>query len=334
MDQNAAKITGTLVAFGIAITLPLVTLGNQKMKVDRMEPTADSIWKILNSSMYLKGENIDACRAEADCFAQVADKWRKAETPQKIQALGGFVDLGGQLKPAFGENPRRYGPYLVEEHLIEAVVEALMHEDQELRNLACRILARETPDTLVRDHSLAIESALKKHPDLRDGARLVGKLANNRAWKLLKSSKALQDDDSLVVSAAFGKLGDFHREVELIEAYRAEADLREKETFALLLGYIAKPKSLLVLARDLRSPLFYTWNQKGRRSFRLHVIEALSLAYPMEPLLWKPGSYPRNDEYYVEIEAWAQRVLGVEWSAPRPPFLYEEQVPLAKPMKR
>lgn len=61
---------------------------------------------------------------------------------------------------------------------------------------------------------------------------------------------------------------------------------------------MATPKALNTLAADLRAPFTYAWNQMARRSFRLHVIEALSLACPFEPLLWRPESAPIPGRYF------------------------------------
>lgn len=69
----------------------------------------------------------------------------------------------------------------------------------------------------------------------------------------------------------------------------------------------------------------------AQRSFRLHVIEALSLAYPFEPLLWVPCYRPTGDAYYEQIENWAVKTLGVTFTRPRPPFLYQEDAPMRRP---
>jgi hypothetical protein len=113
----------------------------------------------------------------------------------------------------------------------------------------------------------------------------------------------------------------------LIEEYRKEKRDGPKREQAAMLGFVATPKAILALARDLRNPMTYEWNQMSRRSFRVHVIEGLGKAYPMEPLLWKPDGTPRDDRYYDGIEAWAEAKLGVTWDTPRPPFLYEMEAP-------
>lgn len=189
----------------------------------------------------------------------------------------------------------------------------------------------ETPDSLVRNHASSIEKSLEAFPDIAGGALLLGKLGTQRALELLRESKALQQAEALEVQAAFGKLGVHENEAALIAAYRKATEPNEKRQFAWYLGYMAKPASVLAFARDLRSPFAYEWNQEAKRSFRIHVISALSMAYPREPLLWQPFYRPDGEEYYARIEAWAEQVIGVEWTHSRPPFLYEEEVPMGRP---
>lgn len=331
MEINAVKIFGILLFLSHAIFYPTNANCNPNKKGQRMERAADKVWRTFKSPGYFLEADIDACHADEHCFWQIAEIWRKSGIEDKRLTLEKFPAVGGQLRPVEDQRERRYGPYLVEEALIEVAVEALSVGDGELRNIAGRILSVDTPDSLVRDHSRSIEIAMEKYPETVGAARLMGKLKSNKARKILAGSKALREDNPDLVEAVFGKLGDSGREARLIGAYQAEKDPKKKAFLASMLGYMATPKSLLLLADELRTPYFYEWNQKGRRSFRLHVISALSIAYPFEPVLWKPRSYPSGDGYYEAIEAWGNKVLGVEWKQPRPPFLYEEQVPMAKP---
>jgi hypothetical protein len=249
----------------------------------------------------------------------------------QLRVLERLPELGCQWQPPIDDIPGHYGPFLIERRIIEFVVGALGHENSDIRNSATRILTNDTPDSLVRDHADAIEKALATYPDVPNGTLLIGKLGSNRALRFLQNSKELREADSLDVQAALGKLGIQLSESALVEAYLKEEEPREKRKFAWYLGYMATPKSLLTLARDLRTPLAYEWNQRAKRSFRIHVIAALRMAYPSVPLLWKPFFRPTGDEYYARIEAWAQSALGVDWPHPRPPFLYEEEVPMRRP---
>jgi hypothetical protein len=52
------------------------------------------------------------------------------------------------------------------------------------------------------------------------------------------------------------------------------------------------------------------------------IIESLARALPWEKTLWPPATPPTDDSYYERIERWAERVLGVSWKSPRPPFMY------------
>lgn len=164
----------------------------------------------------------------------------------------------------------QFGPFLVDEAIVGTIVAALAKSaDLDFLDEVMKVLAKSTPDSLVRNHDSVLESVLAHRKDLQ--------------WKGL----------------LIGKLG------------RGDAEL---------MGYMGTPKALNTLVADLLTPFTYAWNQMAQRSFRLHVIEALRQAYPFEPLLW-PSYRQTSDAYYEEIENWAIKTLGINFSRPRPPFL-------------
>lgn len=335
MEVHAQKkVAGLLLGFVLCLALISVSVATGKKKGGKMLGSADKVWSTMVSSGFLKPDEVIDCRAERQCIGILSEKWRRSEKPQKIHLLPKFRNLGGQILEAEGEVPARIGPYLIVDEIVSLLVEALNAEDPEVRDEACRILANDTPDSLVRNHTSLIEKAWVTFPEIAGGALLIGKLGNQRALELFGVSHELQKTDSIEVQAVFGKLGQLEKEAALVTAYQNETDPKEKRNLAWYLGYMAQPKSLIALAGDLRSPFAYEWNQKAKRTFRIHVISALSRAYPREPLLWKPFFRPTGDEYYASIETWAEQTLGIEWNQPRPPFLYEQDVPMRKPASR
>jgi hypothetical protein len=333
METHAKEMIRVAICSTVVLSLLLfsISCGKNQPKGGRMPGSAEQVWSTMVSSAVLSTESIESCHKESNCVEAIISIWRNAGLAEKIQAMPKFVRLGGQRLGPDGDVPARIGPYLVDARISAMMVEALGHEDSDLRDEAGKILANQTPDSLVRNHWVSIEKVLTRFPVITDATLLIGKMGSQSALAFLRRSKELQNADTLDVQAAFGKLGVQTSEIALVSAYNQEKDPREKRQLAWYLGYMAKPGCVNALAQDLRSPLAYEWNQKAKRSFRIHVISALSLSYPEEPLLWKPFYGASGDEYYSAIEQWAVNVLGTEWTKPRPPFLYEEEVPMRKP---
>lgn len=296
-----------------------------------MNAMAEKVWGEIKASETPEEADILACQSDSGCLPLIVSKWQTATLEIRKRILLTFPYLGGQWQPAQGDVPGQFGLYVTKPVLVEGLVEALGDPDPEIRNGAGRMLALVTPDSLVRDHAIPIEKSLRARPDIDKAALLLGKIGSERALRFLEESEAVKSGDPREIQAAFGKLGDTAKENALIDAYLSEREPKIKKRRAWFLAYVGRPKSLLILARELRTPYFYEWNQKAKRSFRIHVIEALSSAFPQEALLWRPVFIPTDDTYYSKLEAWAERVLGVQWESPRPPFLYEQQAPMSKP---
>lgn len=114
---------------------------------------------------------------------------------------------------------------------------------------------------------------------------------------VIRSNRIIREQGELWTAQALAKLGDSLTEDHLIKLYKQEKGEGRKRDYAWMLGFVATPKTIL------------------------------TLAYPTEPVLWKPNGTPTDDRYYETIEEWASSKLGVAWDAPRPPFLYEMDVP-------
>ena len=133
------------------------------------------------------------------------------------------------------------------------------------------------------------------------------------------------DADNVIMVRA--RLGDEKAEDALYEAYYGTEGVRQKGELAKRLGYAATERLVAVLADEIRSPDVYLWNQRSRKSLRVHVIEGLHLAFPAEPVFWKPFFRPEDDSYYEAIEVWLVAKLGTTWERERPEFLYQEDAP-------
>lgn len=305
---------------------------NSNTKASSMITRADTIWSKITLHAGLDRDEIRSCQLETGCIEQVVSQWTRSNAKSQADAAENLAELGCQWVEAKGGVPGEFGPYLIDESIVAVLVSAVAGtKDPDLLRAATHILAKITPDSLVRNHADEIETALARHKDLRWKGLLIGKLGNRRGLKVILDSKSYLEGNPSEAFAVLGKLGSTESEQKLIEEYLAEKEGKQKDGLAQLLGYMATPKAVNILAADLRSPITYAWNQKAQRSFRLHVIEALSLAYPFEPLLWRPRFRPTGDAYYEEIEQWAEKTIGVKFTRPRPPFLYQEDAPMRRP---
>lgn len=297
-----------------------------------MNTRADTIWSKITLHAGLDRHEIRSCQLETGCVEQVVSQWARSNARMQADAAADLADLGCQWVESKGDGEGEYGPYLIDESIVAVLVSALAGtKDPDLMDAVTHILSHITPDSLVRNHAAELEAVLGKHNDLRWNGMLIGKIGNRRGLKVIQNSKSYLEGNPSEALAVLGKLGNTEAERKLIEKYHAEKDGTQKEGLARLLGYMATPKAVITLAVDLRTPFTYAWNQRAQRSFRIHVIEALSLAYPYEPLLWRPRYRPTSDAYYEQIEQWAEKTIGVKFTSPRPPFLYQEDAPMVRP---
>lgn len=289
--------------------------------------SVDSILVKINQSYSFQPDEVKAYQENPRVYPVLLEKLRTFEDERQAACIDRFDDLGAAIVPGDGGEKPSFAPYISNLFLIQGLVEFLGDKGEDVREAAVRQLFENVPDLYLRNFGKEVAEKLVAYPQTSRAAQILAKTGSERALTLIRSNRAIREQDELWTAQALAKLGDSVKEDFLIEKYRKEKDEGEKRDLALMLGFVATPKTILALARDLRNPMTYEWNQTARRSFRVHVIQGLSRAYPMEALLWKPDGTPRNDEYYESIEGWAESKLGVKWDAPRPPFLYEMETP-------
>ena len=253
----------------------------------------------------------------------------KDRPPQvRRAALPLLVDLGRPVQKAHGDVPELLAPYLDEPSVVAHLVGALGDEDMGVRNTAALALAAEVPEPALRDHSREVIEAIRKYPGTDGAALLLGRIGAEAGRRLILSTPKLRDASPADTRVALGRLGDHGAESELIKAYQEAKDPEDKAKDALRLGHLGTPRAVLALARDMRTPEAYVWRMNSRRSMRVHLIEALHVAFLTEPAFWRPFYKPEDDSYYDGVERWLTANLGVTWSRPRPEFLYEEDAPI------
>jgi hypothetical protein len=289
--------------------------------------SVDSILAKIKASHSFRPEEVRAYQENPHVYPLLMERLRTLEDAGQAAAIDRFDDLGAALVAGEGGEGLAFAPYISNHFLIQGLVEFLGDKGEDVREAAVRQIFANVPDLYLRNHGKEVAEKLVAYPQTSRAAQLLAKTGSERALALIRSNRAIREQDELWTAQALAKLGDSAKEDFLIGKYRKEKDDGEKRELALMLGFVATPRTILALARDLRNPMTYEWNQTGLRSFRVHVIQGLSRAYPMEPLLWKPDGTPRDDRYYDAIEDWAESKLGVTWDAPRPPFLYEMEVP-------
>jgi hypothetical protein len=244
--------------------------------------------------------------------------------------LSVFVDLGRPLLPAVEQEmiPERLGPLVSNPEIITYLVSLLRDTDRDIRNRVSTVLEELVPAALLKPHFDRIASAIRQYPDMDGALLLTGKLPKEEGMSILNSPYMQKYNSSDNFIMAHARLGDAKAESAIISAYHDTLDPEEKGALALRLGYVATNATIKILAEEIRSPEFYYWNQRSRRSLRVHIIEGLHIAFPTEQIFWEPFHKPVDDSYYVGIEQWLAKKLGVTWSKDRPPFLYQEDAPI------
>lgn len=221
-----------------------------------------------------------------------------------------------------------FGGYYNSKPIVGLFVELLYVQEYDLGKNACKTLATPGfyPDSLIRDYNDKILKVAQMYPKTPHIVRLIGVTGTDAAKKLIQTKVVGDAPD--IVSAAMAKLGDRKAQNQLIERYKKAEPGIQKEELAMLLGYVNKVKTVLALASDFRTDQTYIWHEPfASRSVRVDIIKGLHIAFPEEPVFWKPNDRPSEDDYYEEIERWLVENLGVKWNKPRPPFLYEMDAP-------
>lgn len=254
----------------------------------------------------------------------------KPEDRNKIErpALGLIVDLGRPVVPAGSSAPEHLAPIVTNPAVVAYLAKTLKEANADLRDEAGAVLADQVPEPALRANANAILEALRQYPGTTGGALILGRIGSAEAKKLVDSVEGLRLTSPEDTEIAVARLGDKQAEERVIKGYQTAADARSKGRESVRVGYIATPNAVKTLARDMRTSESYVWRMNSRRSLRIYLIAGLHRAFLNEPVFWKPYYKPEDDSYYERIEAWLESHLGVKWTEPRPPFLYEEDAPL------
>lgn len=287
----------------------------------------DSILAKVRESDSFEPEEVKAWQEDSRIYPALLERMRGLKDEEQASCLERFDDLGAAVVARQDGEGFFLAPYIADLNMIHGLVEFLGDKDEEVRETAVRQIFDYVPDLHLRNFSAEVITHLVSYPETSRAAQLLAKTGSEKALSVIRGNRVIREQDEGWTLQALAKLGDSAREDTLIENFRKEKQPAPKRELAWMLGYVATPKTILALARDLRNPMTYEWNQTSKRSFRVHVIQGLGRAYPMEPLLWKPDGTPRDDRYYQDIEDWAESKLGVTWDSPRPPFLYEMEAP-------
>ena len=243
-------------------------------------------------------------------------------------AIDLLTDLGRPVIPAAGGEPDRLGPIVNKPAVVAYLVGALETGDADLRDEIGAVLSEQVPGPLLRPNAASIFESLRKYPGTSGGVLILGRIGSPQARQLIEEVEPLRLTSAENTEIALARLGDAAAETRVIDAYHSASEVSAKGDQALRVGYIATRNAILTLARDFRTPEFYFWHMRSRRSLRVHLIEGLHRAFLSEPMFWKPYYKPQSDVYYERIEAWLVSHLQITWNHPRPPFLYEEDAPL------
>lgn len=257
---------------------------------------------------------------------------KKGTATQRQFGVSVLIDMGRYIIPAHDNIPEWPGPIVVNQAAIDYLVQLLDEPNSSVRGPACIALAALVPGDRLKSQIPAILSSISRYPGTDGAIVLLGKTGSDKAIELLNRedvSGANPDDAEM----ALARLGITESQDALIKAYFNADDVENKALQARRLGYVSSDRTKQILAEDIRTPLAYMWHPPARRSLRIHIIEALHLAFPEEPIFWRPIVTPFDDSYYQAIEDWLTKTLGTTWTQPRPDFLYEEDSPIMPSQK-
>lgn len=302
--------------------------GNKPMsEVISPSRAVDSILVKVKESYSFKPEEVVSFQENPHVYPALLERMKSLDDKLQVKCLERFDELGAPVIGHPEDGTPYLAPYIANLVLIKYLVDFLGDGNRHAREAAARQIFENVPDIYIRNHVKEVIENLVSFPQTSRAAQILAKTGSEQALSIIRSNRIIREQGELWTVQALAKLGDSLKEDHIIRLYKQEKDEGRKRDYAWMLGYVATPKTILTLARDLRNPMTYEWNQTALRSFRVHVIQGLSRAYPMESVLWKPNGTPMDDRYYEAIEEWASSKLGVTWDVPRPPFLYEMDVP-------
>ncbi len=286
----------------------------------------------LGSGEGVSTQELIAYKKAPNSISDFINALKKGTNTQRELGVSALVDMGRVMIPPSGDIPEWPGPIVIDNEVVGYLVELLNDQNAAVRGAACIALTALVPGRLIEPHADEIIQSITQFPNTDGAIVLLGKTHSDKAIELLKQENisAVNADDT---EMALARLSVKEAHEAVINAYLSETDPQKKAIQARRLGYIASEKAKQILATEIRTPLTYMWHPPARRSLRIHIIEALFLAFPEEAIFWPPVIKPSDDSYYEEIEKWLQQRLGVKWNQPRPEFLYEEDSPIMPSMQ-
>jgi hypothetical protein len=295
---------------------------------DKIEEVAQKIVTQMISGKTFEVDEIVEIQNTDGLIGCICKEVRKLPSSEIVKCLYELDGLSVVIVEDIENKQKTYGGYYNSDKIVELFTDLLFIQDFNVGRNVCAILAApgHFPDSTVRNNNEKIIKAAVMYPKTPMIVRLLGMTGSEKAKELIQ--KKTVDDSKENVAAALAKLGDLKMQDFLIEQYGNAVPGRQKEELALLLGYIHSVKSLLALAKDFRTMQTYIWHEpSAKRSVRVDIIKGLHVAFPEEPIFWKPEFEPSDDSYYENIEKWLTKNLGVKWDKSRPPFLYEIEAP-------
>lgn len=336
MEHHPRALRAAACTLGFSALLLIATDGPGCLAQEGKQmtsPLSESILKRLDAADSFSSREAMEFRRQPDAVARLYSAIQHGEVQRRQAGLRLLIQIGKAVIPAEGSQPEVPGPIVDNPAVVKALLEMLTDPDGDVRRQSCVTLAGLVPGDLIHPHAGAILAALKRYPSTDGALILLGKTGTPDALRLLEERPEIGQASPEDVRLVRARLGEREAEAAEIRAYGAASDPRARADAARRLGYIGTRQTVTVLARDIRTPLTYVWLVKSERSFRLHVIEGLHLAFMHEPIFWRPYFKPSDDSYYEKIEKWLTDHLGVTWDHPRPPFLYEEDSPTPVPQR-
>lgn len=246
---------------------------------------------------------------------------RNEDEMVRLQVGKLLVAIGHQTDPLFAEG----GRLLRDSKIVAALVECGLSRQDAVRNYCLETLRRFVPVELLRQHGSTLTKDLRKWP-CGIAFLLVAKAKPPDAAGVVDSLSRLPEwADNRKASIAKAALGYVDLEKKFVQRFLATRDPKEKADLAEGLGLIGTESTLQALASEMRTDLIIEKPMVFLKSVRVNIVAALSYAFPEKTFLYQNSI--TDDSGYTRVEAFCQETFGVEWTTPRPPFLWIQGFP-------
>jgi hypothetical protein len=286
----------------------------------KVEAVIQQVLEMKKTDVYSGQATIEALKQRKDAVPVLLKAMSLASRAEQREVIMRVLVECGTVKHETAASFRDHSN-LSNEEAVAALVRLLDSSEDVVRSLAMRYLTDYAADDVVRPHGLEIVATISKR-QMADTALLLGKTGCAEARRLVGANRTIAPTSDRATTLALTKLGDAQKEELLVREFASANDPRRKAEIARDLGIVATPGAVAALASELRSPLTLAFGGRGEISLRVVIIESLSRALPQNDLFWKPKKTPDADDYYAQIEKWAEDVMRIRWATARPPFLY------------